>query len=504
MAIEIPVSSIVNVSISTTPQAPTRKGFGTALLLTSEAPNATGLGAENPLPNMLVQGVRYFQTIDDVKAVYDSSTEAYKAAQAFFGQSPKPNRPNIFGIAQRFTANTSAVLEGGANEESVIANWQAITAGSMTVTVNGITSAITALNFSSDTTLTQVASRIQTAIIALAGNFADSTFTHDGTRFVFKNDLVAPTGVATIGFMGDHTSGTPIASHLKMKQGEGTKVNAIAAETVTAALNRAQTASDEWYILLMTKETRDTSAVTDAAAWVEARIKQFFTISNSEDCYDASKTTDQAYLLNAAGYRRTFSDFHGYPAEYPDASAAGRVSTVDFDASNSTITLKFKQLPGITANRLTSSQMTNLTAKGCNAYVVVGGVPMLTEGIMAAGMGVFQDTIHGVDWLQNAIESEVFARLYQETKKVPYTDAGAAIIEQKIVRVLDQAVKNGFIAPGYDLDGKLYPEGYEVLPNPVRDATASQRTQRQYPPFSFTAIGAGAIHGVSIVGTVNA
>ena len=207
MAIEIPVSSIVNVSISTTPQAPTRKGFGTALLLTSEAPN----GTESPLPNMLVQGVRYFQTIDDVAAVYSSSTEAYKAAQAFFGQSPKPNRANIFGIAQRFTANTSAVLEGGSNEESVIANWQAITAGSMTVTVNGVTSPITALNFSSDTTLNMVAARIQAAIIALAGNFADSTFVHDGTRFVFKNDLVSPTGTATIGFMGDHTSGTPIA-----------------------------------------------------------------------------------------------------------------------------------------------------------------------------------------------------------------------------------------------------------------------------------------------------
>jgi hypothetical protein len=173
---------------------------------------------------------------------------------------------------------------------------------------------------------------------------------------------------------------------------------------------------------------------------------------------------------------------------------------VNFSFSDSTITLKFKILPGINTEKISSSQVSILKDKGINVYTNVGGVNMLQEGMMVAGVGVWQDTIHGVDWLTNAIETNVFARLYQAETKVPLTDKGVQILVQQIVLALDEGVKNGLIAPGTDIDGKFLPLGYSVVADPVSSLNSGDKSARKAPPVKFTCIGAGAIHSIVIRG----
>jgi hypothetical protein len=97
--------------------------------------------------------------------------------------------------------------------------------------------------------------------------------------------------------------------------------------------------------------------------------------------------------------------------------------SVDFTASNTTITLKFKQEPGVTYETLSTSQANNLEAKNCNVYVYYeNDTAILEQGVMSNGD--FFDERHGLDWLQNAVQTADFNTLYTSTTKIPQTDAG--------------------------------------------------------------------------------
>ena len=155
-------------------------------------------------------------------------------------------------------------------------------------------------------------------------------------------------------------------------------------------------------------------------------------------------------------------------------------------------------MPGITVEELTVSNKNVLSGKNANALTLVGASTMYSESTM--GSGVFFDEVHGIDWLQNAIETNVFGYMLTRTTKVPYTDKGTAALEQQAVKALDEAVRNGLIAPGTTIDGEFLGTGYKTMLTPVANVNASEKSAREYNGLSFVVLGAGAIHGVQING----
>ena len=176
----------------------------------------------------------------------------------------------------------------------------------------------------------------------------------------------------------------------------------------------------------------------------------------------------------------------------------GRAFTVNFNQPNSTITLKFKQAPGITVENLTQSHKVVLDSKRANAIITVGASDMFAESFMASG--VFFDEVHGIDWLENAVQTNVFGYLSTRPTKVPYTDKGISAIKQQVTKALDEAVLNGLIAPGETIDGEFLGTGYKIITIPAADINQSDVDARKYPGLSFVVLGAGAIHSVQING----
>ena len=125
--------------------------------------------------------------------------------------------------------------------------------------------------------------------------------------------------------------------------------------------------------------------------------------------------------------------------------------------------------------------------------------------------GAFFDEIHGLDWLQNAVQNECYNRLYQSKTKIPQTDGGVTIIVNTIAKCLDEAVNNGLIAPGvWNADGfgqlatgDYLPKGYYIYAQPVDKQPQSEREQRKSPPIQTAAKLAGAIHFVDVQIDVN-
>lgn len=253
----------------------------------------------------------------------------------------------------------------------------------------------------------------------------------------------------------------------------------------------------------------DADIITVSAAIEASTVSRIFGITTDEaTILDAATTTDLASKLKAAKYSRTFIQY-STSSRYAALSAFARAFTVDFTGSNTTITLKFKQEPGIIYETLGTSQANNLEAKNCNVYVYYeNDTAILEQGVMSNGD--FFDERHGLDWLQNAVQTADFNTLYTSTTKIPQTDAGTTTRIANIELVLDKAVQNGLFAPGKWTGGPMgqlntgdmLTKGYYTWAENVDDQLQVDREARKGVPIQVAGKLAGAVHYGSVAITV--
>lgn len=487
----IPVSSVVNVNIVLSPAAPSRANFSIMMGITNET---TG-------PLNSIQRIKSYTGIEAVAEDWPANSEVLAMATTFYSQSP---RPTNFKAGLRLEAATSALLLGGATIGS-LAGFQAITDGSFNITIDGAANDILLLDFSADTTLEEVAATIETGLQAIAtGGFASATCTLTSeNRFLISSGTTGLSSTISQ-FLSPAVSGTSVISSLDMAQGRTQFRQGSGAESVTQSLNALQDIDPNWYSFLFSKEVRDSvqiageDSVLAAGAWAEARTKAFGNITNDANALISGIDTDIVSKLTALGYERSFSDFASVSNadQYSASSVFGRIATVDFGDIDSTITMKFKQLPGIVTEDLTGSQYETLKGKRGNSYIEVGGNKMYAESFMHGS--IFLDDLVNIDWLSNAIQTNVFGRLYTSTTKVPLTDKGGATLEQQVISALDEARNNGMIAPGEDIDGNFLSKGYVTRVQPVADIPAGDKSNRVGPTISVVALLAGAIHSIQV------
>lgn len=283
-------------------------------------------------------------------------------------------------------------------------------------------------------------------------------------------------------------------------------------ETLLQAVNSLMD-HNSWYGLHLavpdTDYPTDADIISVAAAIEASTVSRIFGITTDEsDTLVAATTTDLSSKLKAAKYSRTFIQY-STSSRYAALSAFARGFTVDYTGSNTTITLKFKTQPGLTYETLGSSQANNLEAKNCNVYVYYeNDTAILEQGVMSNGD--FFDERHGLDWLQNAVQTTDFNTLYTSTTKIPQTDAGTTTRIANIEAVLDKAVNNGLFAPGIWsggpvgqlANGDALTKGYYVFAESVDEQLQTDREARKGVPIQVAAKLAGAVHYGSVAITV--
>lgn len=266
----------------------------------------------------------------------------------------------------------------------------------------------------------------------------------------------------------------------------------------------------KWYGLTIAVDLTDIE-VDAVAALIEASdpVRMFGYTTQQEDSLSATSTTDTAYKLKNKNYRRTFVIFSS-DSPYAAASVFGRAFSVNFMGTNTTITLKFKQLPGIAAEDLKISEASALKAKNCNVFASYNnGTSILQEGVMCDG--AFFDEVHGLDWLQNHLETALWNLYYTSTTKIPQTPAGINRQCTVLERACEQGLTNGLLGEGQwngDSFGALetgdyLPKGFYVYANSVDDQAQSEREARKAPVFQIASKLAGAIHFADVIVSVN-
>lgn len=485
------VQRVVRVQVSLAVRAATGRNFGALLIL----------GTSNVITAPEV--MRLYQDIESVATDFGTSAEEYKAANLYFQQSPQPRNLYIGKLNRTSTPATAGKLTGAVltSAEQAIANFTAVADGAIKLSVDGTVKTVTGIDLSAVTDLAGVASAVTAKITGTT-----VTYVAGSNQFVVTSSTTGAS--SAIGIPTTAGTGTDIAPLLGIDAAHNpTAENGQAASSsvlpsVTVALNY----SADWYGLVIADTAMTDQDHLDVSALIgSASDSRIYGVTTAEAAVlDSTSITDIAYKLKAGGYSRTFCQYSQVP--YAAASAFGRAFTVNFLGNNTTITLKFKQEPGITTETIEADQADTLKAKNCNVFVNYSNdTAIIQEGVMSNGD--FFDERHGLDWLQNYVQNNLWNLLYTSTTKIPQTEAGVTRLVTNIEQSMDQSVNNGLVAPGVwnggDIGqltaGDTLTKGYYVYANSLSAQAQADREARKAPVIQVAVKLAGAIHFADVL-----
>lgn len=385
---------------------------------------------------------RSYSSLLAVAEDFDSTDNAYIAAQRLFGQALTPSR---IVIGRRLVPSSTISVSSAA-------------VGTYTLTINTIPFVYVAT--STDTTIT-IGAGLKAAYDVTP--VADVTLVDklDGTLTVSSD----------VGYSLD------VSANLS-------QANSPATESWVTTVSAVTTVDNSWYAVMIESHTE--SDVLAVAGQIEGMKKVFATSSQSSDI-KAVGSTDLFSKLKALGYQRTFGLFSATAnAQFPECAWVG-YQLQEQPGSN---TWAYKALSGVTVSTLSDTESTNIHDKSASTYEAVGGLNSTIGAKMFGGEWI--DVMIFVDWLEQRMKERLWSRMVN-SKKIPYTAAGAAIIEAEIRAQLQDGIRVG---------------GLAASPSPVVDVpdvlsiSAVSRANRIFEGIKFEARLAGAIHFVKIAGTV--
>ena len=491
MAIEI--TEFANVSISVSPTGVAGGNFGIlGFLTTDEDLTFTG---KSITP---AERARAYTSLPSVGGDWQAGSEVYKAATAFYAQTPTP-KDFIVLMAYENAQGASLIGGGTLTAAEIIAAEGSWANQDFNISIEGVDVSLNSLSIAGGAaTYAGIAGELQTALVA--GGATGATVTHNGYQFVVNGASTGASSVISFATTTDAALALGMtAASAKLSQG-------LNPETAVEGLAANLSAGKNWVGLITHRKFRDYTGgsfgsgntAEDISVWAEAAKKVFCNTTNDLTTLTAN-ATNVVSALKGRTLRFTLSTFSRDILSYPSASVFGRAASVNFSAVSSTITLNLKQMPTVASEDLTPSEYANMKSYYCSAVVKIGSsVNAFTDSRMASGSWL--DTTHGLLWLENRVEVDMFNLLYVNNTKVPYTQAGLNIAIGTLTRSLQAAVRNGLAAPGYLPDGTYLAEGFSITSVSLANTPSSDKGNRLYHGLSFKMVGAGALHELSISG----
>ena len=492
----LPISRLVNVSVNLAPNAAQMQNISTLLIL----------GTSTIID--ITERYRAYSSIAAVAADFGTTAPEYLAASLYFQQTPQATQLLIGRWANTASAGVLKCATLPAASQAM-STWNAITTGSMKVTINATLATLTGLNFSAATTMYGVASIIQTALtVVVAGTTC--VWNSAYSRFEITSSTTGATSL--VSFLSATGSGTDISALMAgLSTSSGAYTTAgIAAESAVAAATLFDTNYGQAWYGLMILSASD-SDHTSVAAYIEATTNKhtYWISTTAAGTLVSSSTTDIAYVMSQLNLSKSIVQWSSSNL-YAAASLAAKALTIDYTANNSVIDLMYKQEPGITAETLNASQVSALETKNANVFLAYNNnTAIIEQGNNVSGTPI--DVITGTDWLALDIQNAVYNLLYLSSTKVPQTDAGNHLILTTIEAELSRAVTNGLLAPGTWTAGgfgalktnDFLAKGFYVYAPPIAAQSIADRSARKSVTFQIAAKLAGAIRTVNVLINVN-
>ena len=485
----LPLANIINVSVSQTSTGVNVLNTSNLALFTTDTPNGTFPAA----------GFGFYVNSAQVATDFGSSSVTYQMAEAIFSQQPNILTPDgqliiiaMLATVPGVTAVQQIALSSTPTTGSIEFGWggnftTAVTFGNLTAA--GIQTALRTLAGLGSVTVSGVASPFTVTMTGVSGPAALIT-TQDNSLQNTSGYDVFPTITTT-------TPGVTPGS----------------AETLAAAITRTMGLVNYFGIIsTQTLEVMGPTNMANAALLVQANPMMLFVVSA-----EAADITGTFAANTASEYTQTRCLYYGDSSHSGlnellfMAAYAGRLLSVDFSASNTTLTAQLKQLVGIAADpSMTQTLYNNCLTAGVDCYPSFSGY----VGISSSGANDFFDYVYNSLAFASAVQVAGFNYLAGTQTKIPQTEEGMSGLKGAYQGACQQFVANAFLAPGtwnssttfgnpQDLLNNVSSFGYYIYSQPVSLQSESQRALRQAPLVQIAAKEAGGIHSSNIVVAIN-
>lgn len=429
------------------------------------------------------------------------SDEYALAGNYFIADSNSSRKPRVLWFFRKLDSAVKAFLRGSSNP-STLEQLKAITAGTLTITVDGTVKNLTGLDFSSQTSFSGIASVIQTALSG-ATCVWDTNF----NAFVITSPTTPSVGtVSSLSFASGSAASALGLTAGTLSQGG---LAASLTETMTACVNAN---SNFWSFMPVWQETFNEAL--ELASWCNNQgVRFMYAMVDSSD--DGKTANNQACLAYQT------KDYYGVCALYNTKSlgamAMGVGAAINPAQLNGRKTWAYKQQNGLayTVNDETSAPI--LLANGYNFYgdyATASNQFKLFQNGQISGNAKWIDTYYGQIYIRDGLQNAWINALMMNNT-VPYNQSGYGILRAAAMDIINSAVNAGFIRQGVslsesqkatvqseaglDISGALQTQGWYLQ---ILDPTTQVRQERGTPVVNFWYMDGGSVQLIQGTSTV--
>ncbi len=257
-------------------------------------------------------------------------------------------------------------------------------------------------------------------------------------------------------------------------------------DTITEALLDLIQTQNRWYFLLIVET--DKASLNEAGDFASSNEKLF--VGNTPDitAFESRNNIRETYIIDDKA-----------ATELPAAAWVGRIAPT----TPGSVTWKWKQLNNVTAGLFTTTQLLAIRAGNSQALEESRGRIFTNEGKTTGGE--FNDLIRGRDFLNSRLFEELLI-LFTNAEKVGLDDPGIGEVTTVVRAVLKEVSGNDFVAAvSSEADQKNSDDGkfqYQVSAPTFAEIPLTDKTNRNLPDIKFTLVPKGAIHTLTINGTI--
>lgn len=483
MDYQVPVDYTVNVSL-----APTLAG------LADYNTNAIALFTNEE--TSFSDNYQAYITPTAVAKDFGTNSLTNKMAQALF--TPVPNFRTGNGVLYIFKTNAQNATSAKVTTAEItanIGNFQSLSNGSLNITIDGNENNITGLNFTSITSVNDIVTILNNANLDVYISSEDNKIIFTSKRF----------GTASSVTIGTSSTGTDIsgANYLNIEDAQTTTGTNATGETLAEAVKNAL---QKVYFggVLTTQYVEDELLITNATAiqsldtvYFEAMTSlQNISVTGAEIKESGlSKTRNLAYSNDAED------------AKIAIATYATISKSVNRSGSNTANTMNLKTLTGVKAdNGLSDTYVLSANDNGVDIYGNTGGLNV----VYSNDNNGYTDDIENNLWIKKAIEVAGFNYLRQTNSKIPQTESAMTGLKNAYANILEQAIRNGIIAPGTwntpipfgdpeTFKENIEEKGYYIYSQPVALQAQTEREARKAPLVQIALKTSGAMHFGEII-----
>ena len=456
-----------------------------------------------------------FYSSDEVGAYFGTTSKEYELSINYFlGFENSTKKPTTLFFVRDITSAIKGCLFGG-KVNSTLATLKAITSGSFNITIKEIDVELTSLDFSSATSLSDIATTLQTAIRT---GQTDSALTGCTVEYSSLNKNFIITTGAT-GASSTISYGTGDVAEILCLSEDTAKFASDGrdATPVASMMNELKTITLNWVSFMTLNEVIQTTKL-EYANWVNS---QNYGCRFIYVCQDSDTNAKVSGNETNMGFKLDDLELSGTTLQYNTANLSafvmGTIASINFEAENGRITLAFKKQSGLAYTVNDDTDATNLLNNKYNFYgnyATNNDTFKLYQNSRVSGKYIWLDTLINAIWLNDRLQTNILD-LLAVVNSLPFNQISYSKIIGACNGTLEQAVYNGVFTigielsdtqkialeneAGIDISEALYEKGYYMQ---VKEASAVDRQNRNLSEAYLWYCDGGSIQKITLNSTV--